>query len=77
MHQSKAQRKKKEVVALREPDDQHRCPLLNRTIFWGDCVEVQEIRADSMDMELFGEEFDINDANCICEKCRWYFAADP
>lgn len=58
---------------LRHSDDQFNCPLLKRKIFWGDCIEVQEIRDDNMDMELFGEMFDIAEADHVCEKCRWCY----
>ena len=58
---------------MRNGDARYDCPLLKRKIFWGDCVEVQEIREDNMDMELFSEVFDIEDANDICEKCRWCY----
>lgn len=59
---------------MRHPDDKHICPLLKREIFWGDCVEVQDIRDDNMDMELFSEMFDLKEADIRCEKCRWYYA---
>lgn len=60
----------------REPDDMHQCPLFNRKIFWGGaggCVEVQEVREDSMDLDLFPNALDIKKANEVCEKCRWYY----
>ncbi len=60
----------------RQPDDTHFCPLFQRTIFWGGCggcVEVQEVREDNMDMELFPEPFDVKRANEACEKCRWCY----
>ena len=56
----------------RSPDARHDCPLLNREVFWGDCYEVQEIRNDDMDADLFPYEFKAEDADEICEKCRWY-----
>lgn len=56
----------------RSPDAQHNCPLLNRSVFWGECYEVQDIRSDDMDAELFPDEFDVEEANAICEKCKWY-----
>ena len=55
---------------MRSPDEKYSCPLLNREIFWGDCFEVQDIRDDNMDMELFSEKFNLTDAKRICEKCR-------
>ena len=61
---------------MRHPRDKHICPLFGREIYWGGvggCVEVQEVREDSMDAELFPEEFDLNRANDICEKCRWHY----
>lgn len=56
----------------RSPEAQHDCPLLNRSVFWGECYEVQEIREDSMDADFFPDKFDIEEANTICEKCKWY-----
>ena len=64
---------------MRHPDDKHECPLFGKTIYWGGCggcVEVQEVREDSMDMELFPEPFDVKEANRICEKCRWCHVAE-
>lgn len=58
---------------MRHPDE---CPLLNREIFFGDCVEVQEIREDNMDMELFSEPFDLKQANKACEECKWCIVKD-
>ncbi len=58
---------------MRRPNDKHNCPLLKREVFWGDCYEVQEIREDNMDMELFSEQFSVEEANSICEKCRWCY----
>ena len=60
---------------MRSPDEKYSCPLLNREIFWGDCFEVQDIRDDNMDMELFPEKFNLTDAKRICEKCKWYIIA--
>lgn len=60
---------------MRRPTDKHECPLLKRTICWGGpggCYEVQEVREDNMDMELLPEPIDIDEANNVCEKCRWY-----
>ena len=56
----------------RSPESQHECPLLNRKIFWGDCYEIQDIRNDDMDAELFPDKFDVEEANTICEECKWY-----
>ena len=64
---------------MRHPDDKHFCPLMNREIFWGGvggCVEVQEVREDNMDMKLLPEPIDLNKAEKICEKCRWYYVTD-
>lgn len=61
---------------MRQPDDKHFCPLMNREVFWGDCYEVQEVREDNMDMELLIEPVDIDQAAILCEKCKWYFAAE-
>lgn len=61
---------------MRHPYDKHDCPLFNREILWGGCggcVEVQEVREDNMDMELFPESFDIDKANSVCEQCRWCY----
>nr|DAP82312.1 MAG TPA: hypothetical protein [Caudoviricetes sp.] len=59
---------------MRHPDEKHYCKLLRHDIFWGGCggcYEVQEVREDNMDMELFPEPFDLDDAKKICGKCRW------
>lgn len=64
---------------MRKPEDQHDCPLLKHRIYWGGCggcYEVQEVRQDNMDMELFPEPFDLNEANTACEKCQWYNVAN-
>ena len=61
---------------MRHPDDKYHCLLLNHEIYWGGaggCVEVQEVREDNMDMELFPEPFSISEAEKICEKCRWCY----
>ena len=39
---------------------------------YGECYEVQEVRGDDMDMALALEPFDIDKADEICEKCKWY-----
>ena len=60
---------------MRQPEDQHFCPLFNRNIYWGGpggCYEVQEVREDSMDMELMPQSFDIKQADKHCEDCQWY-----
>lgn len=56
----------------RRTDAKHECPLYGRNIYWGECYEVQEVRDDEMDMALLLEPIDIEQANRICEKCRWY-----
>ncbi|MEE1012630.1 MAG: hypothetical protein U0L11_11430 [Acutalibacteraceae bacterium] len=56
----------------RSPEAQHDCPLLNRRVYWGDCYEVQEIREDSMDAYFFPDKFEVDEADIICEKCKWY-----
>ena len=61
---------------MRNGNSKHECPLLKREIFWGDCCEVQEIREDNMDMELFSESFDLKEAERVCEKCRWCYVND-
>lgn len=53
-------------------DDKFRCPLYDREILYGECYEVQDIRSDDMDMSLAIEPFDIDEADKICEKCKWY-----
>lgn len=62
---------------MRNINDKHDCPLLKMKILWGDCVEVQDIRDDNMDADLFPVSFDINTANTVCEQCRWYYDPDP
>lgn len=60
---------------MRKPTDKYECPLLGHTIQWGGpggCYEVQEVREDNMDMDMLPEPIDIEKANKICEKCRWY-----
>lgn len=53
-------------------DDKFHCPLFDRDIMYGECYEVQDIRSDDMDMSLAIEPFDIDKADKICEKCKWY-----
>ena len=48
------------------------CPLFGREILYGERYEVQEVREDEMDMELAIEPFDVDKANEVCEKCKWY-----
>ena len=48
------------------------CPLFGREILYGECYEVQKVREDEMDMELAIEPFDVDKANEVCEKCKWY-----
>jgi hypothetical protein len=64
---------------MRQPDDSHYCPLFNRTIYWGGpggCYEVQDVRSDDMDLDFFPEAIDLDRAEEICEKCRWYNVAE-
>ena len=57
-----------------DPDQKRYCPLLKKDIYWGGCYEVQEVRKDNLDMENFFDKFfDIEEANDICEKCRWCY----
>ena len=53
-------------------NDKYICPLFGREIVYGECYEFQEIREDEMDMELAIEPFDVEKANEVCEKCKWY-----
>lgn len=57
-------------------DDKFICPLFGREILYGECYEVQEIREDEMDMGLSMESFNVERANEICEKCKWYVISD-
>lgn len=59
----------------RSADAKHRCPLYDRDIYWGECYEVQEVREDNMDMKWLLEPIDLDRANEICEKCRWYIVS--
>ena len=64
---------------MRSPDDKKYCPLFQRDILWGGaggCYEVQEVREDSMDAELFPDYIDVAKANSVCEECRWYKVHD-
>lgn len=61
---------------MRHPSDQHMCPLFEKSIFWGGmggCYEVQEVREDNMDIELFPGHIDVEKANAVCEQCRWCY----
>lgn len=63
-------------IEMRYPSDMHHCPLLEKEIFWGGeggCYEIQEVRDDNMDVEFLPFELDIEQANDICEKCRWCY----
>lgn len=53
-------------------DDIQYCPLKKRNIRWGYCYEIQEVREDNMDMEHLDEPIDLEQAEKVCEKCRWY-----
>lgn len=58
---------------MRDWDAKKICPLLKKEIYVGGCIEVQEVRDDNMDMELFYDDpFDLNEAQSTCEKCKWY-----
>ena len=57
-------------------DDHCLCPLYGRQIFYGECYEVQEVREDEMDPKWLYEQFDMEKANVICEKCRWYIVGN-
>ncbi len=61
---------------MRHPSDTHYCPLLREEIFWdgeGGCYEIQEVRDDNMDVDFLPFTLDIEQANDICEKCRWCY----
>ena len=60
----------------RSPIEQHECPLYDRKTTWSECYEVQEVREDEMDMKWLLEPIDIDKANEICEKCRWYIVSE-
>lgn len=64
---------------MRHPSDKHYCPLLKRDVFWGGvggCYEIQEVRDDNMDMELLPFEFSLDEANKVCEECRWCYVSE-
>jgi len=60
----------------RDADAKHKCPLYKRDVYWGECIEVQEVREDEMDMKWLLEPIDIDQANEICEKCRWFVVGE-
>lgn len=60
----------------RSPLEKHKCPLYSRDITWSECYEVQEVRDDEMDMKWLREPIDIDTANEICEKCRWFVVGE-
>ena len=47
-------------------------PLYDREATWSECVEVQEVREDEMDAKWLREPFDMDKANGVCEKCKWF-----
>ena len=59
----------------RSPIAKHDCPLYGRETIWSECVEVQEVRGDEMDAKWLREPFDMDKANNVCEKCRWYIVS--
>ena len=64
---------------IRGPEATHDCPLFGCEIYWGGaggCYEVQEVREDNMDIELFPGSIDLEKANVVCEKCRWCYVAE-
>lgn len=60
----------------RSPNEKHKCPLYERQVYWSECYEVQEVREDEMDMKLAYEPFDVDKANEVCGKCRWYVVGE-
>lgn len=60
----------------RSPIAKHKCPLYGREISWSECYEVQEVREDEMDEKWLREPFDMEKANEVCEKCRWYVVSE-
>lgn len=56
----------------RSSNERHYCPLYKREAIWSECVEVQEVREDEMDEKWLREKFDMDEANDLCEKCKWY-----
>ena len=62
---------------MKHPSDIFNCPLIHKEIAWGGaggCFEIQEVRTDNMDAEFLPFEIDVNNANEICDKCKWYLA---
>ena len=60
----------------RDPWETHFCELFQKVVNWPWCIEIQEVLDDNMDMDLFSEPFDVEDANEKCEKCRWCYVND-
>ena len=60
----------------RSPNATHQCPLYSREIYWSECYEVQEVREDEMDPKWLYEQFDMEKADEVCEKCRWYIVGN-
>ena len=60
----------------RSANEKHYCPLYNRDVYWSECVEVQEVREDEMDMDLLPESFDLQTAAVQCEACKWCIVPD-
>lgn len=60
----------------KDHDDKCICSLYGREILYGECYEVQEVREDEMDMKWLLEPIDIDQANEICEKCRWFVVGE-
>lgn len=60
----------------RSPIAKHECPLYGRETIWSECYEVQEVREDEMDAKWLREPFDMDKANEVCEKCKWYIVSD-
>ena len=61
---------------MRRPNDVHICPLMEKEISWSECVEVQEVREDNMDMGFLSQPIDLEKANTACEKkCRWCYVS--
>ena len=65
-----------QVKKMSRHDEKQYCPLLKRSIFWGMCYEVQEVREDNMGIEHLGENIDLEEAHKTCEACRWYCVTD-
>lgn len=52
-------------------DCKKHCQLLNRKIKRAYCMEIGDVRNDDMDIEHIEDEFNIDQANRICEQCGW------